>query len=110
MIDGEMETRVALAVNEACREIGGPVGQAPAVREFLMNLARESLIYRELEWRAANVSIESASMVQEVLREPLMNIVSGGNSYAARADNPAPLISVIEWLKENWCGVFPFCR
>jgi len=110
MIDRESEEMLSMTVDEACREMGGSVGQAPAVREFLMNLVRESLIYREQEWRAFNASPESAQTIRDALRKPLMDIVEGANQYAVRAENHAPLISVIEWLKDNWCGVFPFCR
>jgi hypothetical protein len=116
MVSAEVEQALSLALYEAAFGVTGgelrpgSVAWSPSVHFFLMELARESLIFREEEWRALGLAPDNPEAVRHTLLPVFAEVLHRAEEIASERDNQAPLIAVVELLTRQWCGVFPLCR
>jgi hypothetical protein len=95
----------------------GSVIWTPSVQALLAELARESVIRREDEWvEQTGVPPEemryggAESAAYDRLVQVFTNAMRGAEEIRRERESRAPLISLIEWIKDNWCGFWPLCQ
>ena len=101
----------------AARAAEGSVALTPSVQSLLVELARESVILREDEW-AERTGVSPRDMIDS--EEPLAlyahlvpvftEAMQGAEELRRERRSGAPLIALVEWIKDHWCGVFPLCQ
>lgn len=110
-LDPGVEVVLARAIDEAARESRDDILRvSPSVRSFLLDLSRESLLFREGEWNAQNLNPSDPLVVYETVREASRSVISEADDTIRRRGNPAPLTAVVESVHERWCGIWPLCR
>ena len=87
------------------------------VGRLLIELLYESLRSREDEWRSQHQFDfrfgENSEQLTSFLPSLLDGVLGGAAELPQYQDGPIPslaVISVIEWLHDNWCGIYPLCR
>ena len=116
MLTPDMERLVAVELPlafdglEAKRKIVLP----SRVRSFLSDLVRESLLFRTAEWqRRTGLDARSPDYTSKVAHEVsyiVIKCLDGAASLKQYDSQEVSLISVVEWVKTNWCGIYPLCR
>jgi len=86
-------------------------------RTFIANLLGEAMRVRADEGKARGFPVEQPAKAIEFLRRELRDALRGAanlKNYETASSEPMisliSLISVVEWMKDNWCEVWPFCR
>jgi hypothetical protein len=82
------------------------------VLRFIRDIINESLSVRREEWLKRGINLDDAGtyhLLFENIRSSVNTIILGASS-SPQYGNRLSLISVIEWIHREFCGIFPFCR
>lgn len=116
MLTPELERQLTGALAENFREIEleRKVVIPSQVRSFLTDVVRESLVLRADDWQKyVGLNARSSDDYPKVIdtaRGVASKCIRGAVELPQYDGQYLSLISVIEWIKNNWCGIYPFCR
>jgi hypothetical protein len=120
MLSSESDIIVEDAVNTQANSVSQEFGLVipSEVRNFLTEIVKESLIWRENEWlERQQLNINDPDVIRGGrFRSTLTNNLSEVLIGTAQTDELVELykrltlIGTIDWIRQNWCGVFPICR
>jgi hypothetical protein len=104
-----VEGALLVALDNAVRDTEPQIADVPVVRSFLIDLSRESILFRDEEWRARDLNPSNPDDVWRTTRRAFTEVLRLAEELVS-PQNPAPLISVVQVITEHWCNVFPLCR
>jgi hypothetical protein len=104
-----VEGALIVAVDDAVRDTEPQIADVPVVRSFLIDLSRESILYRDEEWRARDLDPSNPDDVYTTTARAFTEVLRLAEDLVS-PENPAPFISVVQAIREHWCNVFPLCR
>lgn len=83
-------------------------------RRFLSGVVVESAVYRASEWRQnhqLNVSDPNDLMrAVDIAKDPIVVLLDDAKPVKVGSSSYVCVISLVEAIKDRWCGVWPFCR
>lgn len=92
-------------IQDLARERRGIISDE--AKTFIVNVIDESLRARIDEWERLDFQVDR-------LKSNIRTMLDGAAhlpQYETGSPDPVvSLISIIDWVRQNWCKVFPFCR
>jgi hypothetical protein len=83
-------------------------------RVFLETVIDESLVLRAKEWQSKrSIDCDDAQEIRKAIPEVighLETILKNANLDDIDGAKHLLAIGILEYIKGNWCGIFPFCR
>jgi hypothetical protein len=105
----QVEGALIVALDDAVRNTEPQIADVPVVRSFLIDLSRESVLFRDQEWRARGLDPSNPDEVWRTTSRAFTEVLRLAEELVS-PQNPAPFISVVQAIKDRWCDVFPLCR
>ncbi len=105
----QVEGALIVALDDAVRDTEPQIADVPVVRSFLIDLSRESVLFRDEEWRARGLDPSNPDEVWRTTSRAFTEVLRLAEELVSPQD-PAPFISVVQAIKDRWCDVFPLCR
>jgi hypothetical protein len=105
----QVEGALIVALDDAIRDTEPQIADVPVVRSFLIDLSREAILFRDEEWREQGLDPSNPDEVWRATRRAFTEVLREAEELVS-PQNPAPLISVVQAIKDRWCAVFPLCR
>ena len=81
-----------------------------------INIKLDDRLFNALKKRAEKNFLSIREMVEDIVSSSLAKVLLGAATLKvyprrARAGRiTLPLVSVLESIRTEWCGIFPFCR
>ncbi len=105
----QLEGALIVALDDAVRDTEPQIADVPVVRSFLIDLSRESILFRDEEWRDRGLSPSNPDDVYEATARAFAEVLREAEALP-RPQISAPLTSVVQVIRDHWCNVFPLCR
>ena len=105
----QVEGALIVALDDAVRDTEPQIADVPVVRSFLIDLSRESVLFRDEEWRARGLDPSNPDEVWRTTSRAFTEVLREAEELVS-PQTLLRFLSVVQAIKDRWCDVFPLCR